>query len=330
MILILTNRGDHVGAMMIKRVVVGCVAAAVIGLGLAVAGCGSGDDETSGPVIVVTTPVLGALVSDLAGDAAEVVVVMPNGVDPHDFQPSAKEIEALGDADLIVENGLGLESGLVDAIGNARDDGTPVFTATDHVALREGGAHADDGQEGEESHEGEGAHADGDDPHIWMDPITMRAAMAALAPVAERELGVEVSERAEALDARLEAVDAEVRDTLAVIPADRRRVVSGHESMGYFAERYDLEIVGVLVPSLSSQAQVSAANLAELRERIETEGVEVIFDEAGTPSGVADAIARETGARVVELGTHTLPDDGSYATFITGIADAIAQAQGAR
>jgi zinc/manganese transport system substrate-binding protein len=316
--------------MMIKRVVVGCVAAAVIGLGLAVAGCGSGDDETSGPVIVVTTPVLGALVSDLAGDAAEVVVVMPNGVDPHDFQPSAKEIEALGDADLIVENGLGLESGLVAAIGSARDDGTPVFTATDHVSLREGGAHAEDGHEGEESHEGEGAHADGDDPHIWMDPITMRAAMAALAPVAERELGVEVSERAEALDARLEAVDAEVRDTLAVIPADRRRVVSGHESMGYFAERYDLEIVGVLVPSLSSQAQVSAANLAELRERIETEDVEVIFDEAGTPSGVADAIARETGARVVELGTHTLPDDGSYATFITDIADAIAQAQGAR
>ena len=158
----------------------------------------------------------------------------------------------------------------------------------------------------------------------------MRAAMAALAPVVERELGVEVSGGAEALGARLEALDTEVRDTLAVIPADRRRVVSGHESMGYFADRYDLEIVGVLVPSLSSQAQVSAANLAELRERIEAEGVEVIFDEAGTPSGVADAIARETGARVVELGTHTLPDDGLYATFITDIADAIAEAQGAR
>jgi zinc/manganese transport system substrate-binding protein len=320
---------------MIKRVVVGCVAAAVIGVGLAAAGCGSGDDEASDPTIVVTTPVLGALVSELAGDAADVVVVMPNGVDPHDFQPSAKEIEALGAADLIVENGLGLESGLVDAIGNARDDGTPVFTATDHVALREGGAHQEDEHEGEEtpegdeSHEGEEAH-EGDDPHIWMDPITMRAAMTALTPVVERELGVEVSGSAEALDARLEALDTEVRDTLAVIPADRRRVVSGHESMGYFADRYDLEIVGVLVPSLSSQAQVSAANLAELRERIEAEGVEVIFDEAGTPSGVADAIARETGARVVELGTHTLPDDGLYATFITDIAAAIAEAQGAR
>jgi zinc/manganese transport system substrate-binding protein len=310
---------------MVRRVLWGTLAVlAATGLMLAASGCGSGDDGASEPTIVVTTPVLGALVSELVGDAAEVSVLMPNGADPHEYRPSAKEVASLGDADLIVQNGLELESGLVDAIDGARSDGVPVFTATDHVALREGGAHADD------EHGAEADHAGGDDPHIWMDPIAMRAAMDALAPVVEEELGVEVSARAEALDARLEGLDAQVRDILAAIPPERRRVVSGHESMGYFADRYDLEIVGVLLPSLTSQAQVSAGNLAELRERIEQEGVEVIFDEAGTPSGVADAIARETGARVVELGTHTLPDDGQYATFITGIATAIAEAQADR
>lgn len=311
---------------MVRQVVMAwCAVLVAAGVGITASGCGSGDDGSSEPTIVVTTPVMGSLVAELVGDATRVTVLMPNGVDPHEYRPSAKEVASLGDADLIVQNGLDLESGLVDAIDGARDDGTAVFTATDHVALREGGAHADDADQ-----QNAGEHGDGDDPHIWMDPIAMRAAMAALAPVVEGELGVDVSEGAEALDARLEALDTEVRDTLAVIPADRRRVVSGHESMGYFADRYDLEIVGVLVPSLSSQAHVSAANLAELRARIETEGVEVIFDEAGTPSGVADAIARETGARVVELGTHTLPDDGSYATFVTDIAAAIAEAHGAR
>jgi zinc/manganese transport system substrate-binding protein len=307
---------------------------------LVIAGCSSDDESASQPTIVVSTPVLGALVSDLVGDAAEVAVVMPNGVDPHDFQPSAKQIASLSDADLIVENGLGLESGLLTAIDNARKDGTPVFTATDHVALREGGAHAHgDEEHADDEHDGDDhagqdhaddEHAEGDDPHIWMDPLAMRAAMAALAPVIEAELAIEVSDRADALTTRLDDLDARVRETLAAIPDQRRRVVSGHESMGYFADRYDLEIVGVLLPSLTSQAQVSARNLAELRARIQDAGVDVIFDEAGTPSGVADAVARETGARVVQLGTHTLPEDGSYDTFISGIADAIVEAQGER
>jgi zinc/manganese transport system substrate-binding protein len=82
----------------------------------------------------------------------------------------------------------------------------------------------------------------------------------------------------------------------------------------------------VLLPSTSSQAEVSAANLARLTRTIEDQGVTVIFAETGTPPGGADAIGRETGARVVEIATHTLPDDGDYATFITGVANTVADA----
>jgi zinc/manganese transport system substrate-binding protein len=301
------------------------------------AGCGS-DDGASGdrPEIVVTTTTLGAVVQDLVGDTAEVVVLMPDGIDPHDFQPSAQDAAALGGADLVVENGLDLEEGLEDAISAARRDGVAVFSATDHVTLREFGedehsdeehsdeeeAHAD--EEGEEAHSDEEEHGHGpEDPHIWMDPIAMRDVALALAPVLDRDLGLDLGDRSADLDARLGELDAEIRESLSVIPEARRKLVTGHESMGYFADRYDFELIGALIPSLSSQSQVSASNLAGLRELIEAEGVPAIFNETGTPEGVADAIGDQTGARVVEIASHNLPDDGSYFTFMRDVAAAV-------
>jgi zinc/manganese transport system substrate-binding protein len=282
------------------------------------AACGSGESADGRPSIAVTTPMLGAVVEDLVGDAAEVTVLMPNGADPHDFQPSAKDIEAIGDADLVVENGLHLEEGLEDALAGARDDGVAVFTASDHVALREVSA-------GEaEHHEGEEGADSGEDPHIWMDPVAMRAVALALAPALETDLGLGLGDRAGDLGARLDALDAELARTLAAVPPERRELVTGHESMGYLAERYGFELVGAIIPSLSSQAQASAEGLSELRDQVREAAVPVIFNEIGTPDGVADAIADETGARVVEVGTHTLPDDGSYFTFMREAAAAVA------
>jgi zinc/manganese transport system substrate-binding protein len=289
-----------------------------------VAACGSDDAADARPTVVVTTPLLGAVVEDLVGEAARVEVVMPNGVDPHDFQPSARDVEALADAELVVENGLDLEEGLEDALGQAREDGVPVFTATEHVSAREVAEGEEEHHEGEE-HEGAEEHAhSGEDPHIWMDPLAMRDVAVALAPVLEGDLGLDLAGRGAEVAAGLEALDAEARETLASVPEGRRKLVTGHESMGYFADRYGFELVGAIIPSLSSQAQASAEALAELRDAVRAAGVPVIFNEIGTPDGVADAIAEETGARVVEIGTHTLPDDGSYATFMREAAVAVA------
>ena len=99
--------------------------------------------------------------------------------------------------------------------------------------------------------------------------------------------------------------------------------MTGHESMGYFAARYGFRLVGALIPSLSSQAEASAGDLADLRRQVQDAGVPAIFNETGTPGGLADAIADETGARVVEIGTHTLPPDGSYVTMMRDIARAV-------
>jgi zinc/manganese transport system substrate-binding protein len=295
---------------------VAALAALVVAL---VSGCAAGPTPSPGrPSIVVTYSVLGAVVRDLVGDAATVTVLVPNGADPHEWSPSARDIEALMHADLLVENGLGMEGGLAKAFDQAEQAGVKRFVASDHITVRTVGA--GEGASTTDPDQAPGAK----DPHLWMDPLAMRDVVAALAPVLETDLGIDVSARATDLEARLVALDADLVKILAAVPEADRRLVTGHESLGYFAERYGFRLVGAIVPSLTSQAETSSAALAALAATIRAEGVKAIFTELGTSPAVAKAISNETGATVVELATHTLPQDGSYATFMTNIATVVA------
>ena len=287
---------------------------------LSAAACGpaggapAGDSKT----IVVTYSVLGAAVKDLVGDAANVVVLMPNGADPHEWEPSAKDIETVTRADLLVENGLGLEGGMANAFAQAEAAGVHRFVAADHVTVRRVGA--GEGADAADPDQAPGAQ----DPHLWMDPLTVRDAMDALAAQLRVDFGIDVAARAADLDARLGALSDEVAAIIDTVPADRRILVTGHESLGYFAERYGLTLVGAIVPSVTTSAAPSAADLAALASKIRAAGVPAIFTELGTSPTVAEAIGSETGARVVELTTHAVPADGTYATFIKNIATLIA------
>lgn len=287
--------------------------------------CGSDTSPgtTDRPVVVVTYSVLGAVVGDVVGEAAEVVVLMPDGIDPHDWQPSAKDIEAVSDADLVVANGLHLEESLEGALDEAAASGTPVFFAGDHIRVRmiaEGEpAHEDEHQDDEL----EGA----EDPHLWLDPLTVRDVVTALVPVLS-DAGIDAADRAATAAVDLEALSGEIERILAPVTVERRNIVSGHESLGYFADRYGFTLVGAVIPSASSQAEASAGELSALREAMKGVGTDVIFTEVGTPTDVVDAIASEAGARVVELGTHNLPDDGTYRTFMRDIASVFAAALG--
>jgi zinc/manganese transport system substrate-binding protein len=295
------------------------IGAAALALALlAPAGCGTAGGSGGEPVIAVTTPLLGAIVRDVVGGAAEVDVVMPNGADPHDVAPSARDVETLTHADLVVENGLGLEQGLEEALDEARRAGVPVFTATDHVRLR----HPGEGEEAEE--DGDHGHDHGlEDPHIWMDPLAMRDVVAALAPAAGAAIGADLAAPAAREERRLVALTNEIRRDLAPIPAGRRRLVTGHDSMGYFADRFGFALVGSIIPSFSSQAEVSAGELARLKRRVEGLGAPAVFTELGTPPNVAEALAGELGIRVVEVPSHTLPENGGYAGFMRSVAGAV-------
>jgi zinc/manganese transport system substrate-binding protein len=267
--------------------------------------------------IVVTYSILGALVKDLVGDQATVIVLMPNGQDPHEWEPSAKDIETMNKSDLIVENGLGLEGGMQKALAQAAANGVKTFIASDHMTVRKVGL--GDGIPSGDPDQSVGAS----DPHMWMDPLTMKQVVAAMAVQIKTDLGLDVSSLAQDLENRLDTLNSEIATQVATIPQANRKLVTGHESMGYYAQRYGFKLVGAIIPSLTSQAEVSAADMATLKALIEENQVKAIFTELGTPKAVADAIGQETGIKVITLTTHALPQDGSYFTFLLNLTQAI-------
>ncbi len=270
--------------------------------------------------IVVTYSILGSIVKELVGDKATVTVSIPNGLDPHEWEPSAKDIEAINKADLVVENGLNLEGGMQKTLQTAKDSGVKFFTASDYITVRHVGT-------GEGIPSGDPDQVVGaPDPHLWMDPIAMKSVVSGLASVLMQDLNLDVSSQAADLENQLDSLNTEVATTLAAIPQENRKLVTGHESMGYFAQRYGFKLVGVIIPSLSTEAEVSAGDLAALKKAIEDNHVKAIFTELGTSPAVAKAIGDETGVKVVELTTHALPPDGSYFTFMMNIANVITNA----
>ena len=302
---------------LVSRSIVGVFAAA------AVVACGGGESSTSPdrPSVVVTYSILGAVVGEVVGDTADVVVLMPNGIDPHEWEPSAKDIELLNNADLIVSNGLDLEGNVMEAIEAVEKDGVAVFHATDYIEVIEFGAGGHDDDE-EAVHDDE--HGSGD-PHFWTSPVEMAAVVEALG-VALADIGIDTGDRAAMTKEELLNIDQEIRGLVESIPVESRILVTGHESLGYFAHEYEFEVVGAVIPSLSSEAEASAGDLAALKQTIADEGVSVIFTEMGTSPDVVEALADEAQVSVVELSTHFLPKDGTYKAFILQLASMISVA----
>ena len=304
----------------LRRFLIACFA---IGSLVTTAGCGGEDSSSTSdrPSVVVTYSILGAVVSEVVGDAADVKVLMPNGIDPHEWEPSAKDIELLNQTDLIVSNGLDLEGNVMEAIEAVEKDGVAVFHATDYIEVIEFGAGGHDDDE-EAVHDDE--HGSGD-PHFWTSPVEMAAVVEALG-VALADIGIDTGDRAAMTKEELLNIDQEIRGLVESIPVESRILVTGHESLGYFAHEYEFEVVGAVIPSLSSEAEASAGDLAALKQTIADEGVSVIFTEMGTSPDVVEALADEAQVSVVELSTHFLPEDGTYKAFILQLASMISVA----
>jgi zinc/manganese transport system substrate-binding protein len=304
--------------MLMRGIAVLCLTALI----LPFSACSGGKQEKGKKAIVVTYSILGSVVKDLVGDSFEVIVEMPNGADPHEWEPSARDIEALNNAALVVTNGLGLEEAMAGALEGARAKGVKVFTASDHIAVRKVGA-------GEGIPSGDPDQAAGaSDPHLWTDPVAMESIVTSLAATLKSDFGVDLAQRRDDLLARLAALDKEVGDKVAALPAERRVLVTGHESMGYFAQRYGFKLVGAAVPGLSSQAEASAAELSDLKTKINANRVPAIFVELGENPNIARTLATETGAEPVPLTTHALPEGGDYFAFIRELAGTITAALG--
>ncbi|MCL2281147.1 MAG: metal ABC transporter permease [Dehalococcoidia bacterium] len=279
--------------------------------------CGDNQVNSGKQSIVVTYSVLGAIVKDLVGDQANVKIAIPNGLNLHEWEPSARVIETINKADLVIQNGLGLEDGLQKTLDQAQARGVKFFTISDYIDVRHVGI--GEGIPSDDPDQAVGAA----DPHLWLDPITIASFIHDLANYLKIHLGLDVEEQAQDLQNRLESLDQQIRDNVATLSVSQRKLVTGHESLGYFAQRYEFKLVGAVIPSLSDQASVSAANMASLKQSILDNQVTTIFTELGTSAAVVSQIGAETSAKVVQLSTHTLSDDGSYFTFMQGLSDTI-------
>ena len=302
------------------------LAVALVAGAVAGSACGGNGDSqaresvsaTAEKNVVVTFSALGSIVEDLVGDAAEVEVLIPNGMDPHDFEPSARDVETLARASFVVANGLDLEAGLEDALGEVEKAGTPVFYVTDHVTLRE----QSDGHDDEKNADKRDDHGHGsDDPHVWLDPLTFAEAVPSLAARLSLVLGTDMSVNGGNVVGELDALHNELAQQMATL--ESCVLLTGHDSLGYFAARYGCEIVGSIVPGFSTAAEATAGELADLKKIAQAKGVKAVFTEQGTPKSVADQMARELGVEVVDLPQHTLPDTGGYKAMMREIVRSI-------
>ncbi len=273
------------------------VFAAVLCLMVALAGCG---DPTAGAdddlLVVATTSILGDVAAGVVGDEGDVEVLIPIGVDAHDFSPSSQQASILARADLVVANGLGLEAGLEDVLASVANDGVRVLEVAplvEPIEFRDGGP----------------------DPHFWMDPARVGDAALAVASALDEHHPGGWQERADSYAAGMAATDREIEELLSPVPEDRREMVTNHEAFGYFADRYGFEVIGVVIPGGSTLAEPSSAELADLVEVIEHSGTSAIFAETTQPTSLAEAVAAELGGEVevVELFTESLGGLGSGA-----------------
>jgi|TARA_B110000977_G_scaffold198844_1_gene284676 ABC-type Zn uptake system ZnuABC Zn-binding protein ZnuA len=297
---------------------------------------------------VVSTTVLGGVVSDIArcaeGDDQAVTVVMPAGVDPHDFQPSSAHVASMVAADLVIVNGLGLEEGLLPALDSIGSDGARVLEMGALIDPLPFGAEAEEHSEDEhhddhadEDHSESGAeeddHAHGAyDPHFWMDMDRMAAAARLIGEEVETFGAEGYSACGEEVAASIEAAEQELLDTLAGVPDARRILVTDHDALSYFAESYGFRVIGVVIPGGSTLGEPNSQELAALVSVIQDQDVPAIFGDATLSNEILEILAAEAGrdVQVVSLFIGSLggPDSGatSYEEMMMTNADRIAQA----
>jgi ABC-type Zn uptake system ZnuABC Zn-binding protein ZnuA len=297
---------------------VGLVVAGVIATLLTGCASSAGDRITPSadrPRVLASESFLADIAQNVAGDRLQVESLIPAGLDPHAFDPTPSDLQRIAESQVLIINGAGFEAWLEPVLKNARGEQTLIEASAGLASRQPDKAHAEDAGSAEE-------HDHGDvDPHFWLDPNNVaryaeniRDGLSKADPA-----GKEVyAANAAAYLADLRELDAWIKGQVAEIPAERRLLVTNHESFGYFADRYGFKVIGTVIPSFSTGSSPSAQQMAQLTEEIKASGAPAIFLETGSSPQLARQIAGDTGAKVVtDLYTHSLtPADGAAPSYI--------------
>ncbi len=270
-------------------------------------GCGSGSggsDSDAALTAVATTTEVADLARTVGGERVDVRGLLAPGADPHGYEPRPSDAASIAEAGVVFKSGGDLDEWLDELVDSAGGD-AQVVDLIDSVETIEGD--------------------DETDPHWWQDP---RNAVLAVAAIRDALIDADPGGRrayelrAAAYTRRLRRLDGEIAACIEQVPQDKRKLVTTHDSLAYFADRYGVQVIGSVIPSLSTQAQPSAGDVAELVDQVRDEGVEAVFPEAGLSRRLEQALAREAGVEVGDpLWADTLGGDGSGAeSYIDAMA----------
>jgi len=302
-------------------------------LGLLLTGCSGTPAEgqpateaganTTGKITVVSTySILGDWVQAVGGDKVTVRTLVGPGGDAHTFEPTPTDGVALAEADIVFENGFGFEPWL-DDLYTASGSDAPRVVVTDGIDPLSASdeAHSDEEHDEDEAESAEDDHAEEEDhgevdPHVWHDVgLAIQMVEAVRDGLSETDPANRATYQANA-DAylgQLRELDQFVLGEVDKLPVEQRKLVTTHDTFGYFAKRYGFEIVGTAIASVSTEAgDPSAAAIAELVEEIKATGVKTIFAENISNNDLMSQIAQEAGVTLAPtLFTDALGESGS-------------------
>jgi len=296
------------------RLGISTAASGLILLATVFSACGGGNGDsptTSTPAadtklhVVATTVQITALTKEVGGDKIQLTGIIPAGADAHEFEPKPSDLTSIENAELILRHGIGLDDWLDDTL-EAGNDAT-VVTVTDGITT------AKDEEDGEEI----------DDPHVWHDPDNDKIMIDDISKAldnADPDNELTYDANAAAYKQKLDETKAQVQWMIDEIPAENRKLVTNHDAFGYFARAFGLEVVGAVIPSISTQSEPSAKDTADLLDTIRQQHVKAIFAESSVNSQLATTLANDAGVTIVDdLYGDSLGPPGSGADTVDGM-----------
>ena len=259
-------------------------------------------DPQTGPVVFASTTFLADMARNVAGNRLRVDSLLPLGADPHGYQPTPSDVAKISKSTVLIVNGLGYEQFLTTLLENAGGERKLVEASTGLSPRKDSGLEH------------------GVDPHMWLDPnnvITyvenIRDALASADP----DGATIYKTNTDAYVVQLKSLDTWIVEQVSQIPAGRRLLVTNHETLGYFADRYGFTVIGAVVPGFSTDAAPSAQQMAGLIDLIKSSGAPAIFLGQVENDTLAAQIANQTNAKVVsDLYLESLTDGAPAATYI--------------
>ncbi|HEY5819112.1 MAG TPA: zinc ABC transporter substrate-binding protein AztC [Mesorhizobium sp.] len=270
--------------------------------------------------VVASFSIIGDFARIVGGDRIDLTTLVGPGGDAHVYEPKPADAAAMSQADIVLVNGLHFE-GFLARLAETSASRARIVELTKGIKPLEmpeeatSAEHADDAAPSDDAH----SHHNGADPHAFQAVSNARVYVKNIADAfcAADAAGCD-SYRANALvyDAKLEALDAELKAAVAAIPANRRTIITSHDAFGYFANAYGIHF---LAPEgISTEAEASAADVARLIRQIRTEKASAVFVENVSDPRLIEQIASETGLKIGgTLYSDALSGpDGPAATYI--------------